>query len=74
MIGEQLQGYDVENGRERTGVVEQVDDVNAITAFDARVTIGKDEKLAAACADLLEIGLQFFDQAIVGCDNDHGHL
>ena len=33
-----------------------------------------DEKFAAARADFLHIGFDFVQQAVVGCDDDDGHI
>ncbi len=50
------------------------DNVHTFGGIKIAVEVGKDEKFAAARADFLHIGFDFVQQAVVGCDDDDGHV
>ena len=74
MIGQQLQGHDMQQGRQRAVVLRQMQHVNAIRFLHLAVGIGKDVQFAAARAHFLKIGLELLDQCVVGSHGDHRHL
>ncbi len=73
VVGQQLQGYDVEDGGERAVVFGQADEVHAFAGFDLAVGVGEDVELAAAGAHFLQVALEFVEQRVARGDGDHGH-
>ncbi len=41
---------------------------------EVAIGIGKHEQFAAARGDFLHVGFHFFQQRVVGCDDDHRHF
>lgn len=66
MIGKQLQRHDVQHRGQHAVMLGQVQDVDAVRFFDAAVRIGEDIEFAAARPHFLQVGFQFFQQAVVG--------
>ena len=61
-------------GLSEPGVFRQADDMNAFAFLNVGVGIGKNIQFAAARADFLQIGFEFFQQRVVGRDGDHRHV
>ena len=60
--------------RKSAVVLGQVQDVDAVGRLHLAVGVGEDVQLAAAGAHFLQVGLEFFDQRVVGGDGDHRHV
>ena len=49
------------------------DDMHTFALDKVRVEVGKNEKLAAACANFLHVGLYFFQQRVIWRDHNNRH-
>lgn len=74
VVGQQLQGADVQDRRQVAIVLGQADDVQAFARADARIDVSENVQLAAAGAHFLHVRLQLFDQRVVRRDGDNGHF
>ena len=74
VVTEQLQGQGVEHRRDAFFHPGQAYRLYAAVAAGLDGFAGEVDQLAAAGADLFQVGAQFFQQAVAGCDADHGHV
>ncbi len=74
MVGKELHGDSMHDGGQFADVARCADNVHTFGGIKIAVEVGKDEKFAAARADFLHIGFDFVQQAVVGCDDDDGHI
>ena len=74
MIGEQLQRQRVNDGFEALGDVGQTDHRHPGLIAKPGIPIGEHEQRAAACLYFMQVGLELFEQLIVGRNGDHRHV
>ena len=64
----------MQHRRQQAVVFRQTQHVHPGLFIKLRVSIGKNVKLTTACRVFLEVGLELFQQRIVGGDTDHRHV
>ena len=74
MVGEQLQGDGKDDRRDLVLDRGDIEDLDPVTALHLRPGIGKHDQLPATCPHLLEVGLQLFQQFVVGRHHDYRHV
>ena len=74
MVGEQLQRYGIDDWSDRSVDRRNRDQVQGVFVGYTDIVLGEHVKLAAARLDLLQIGLEFFNQLVVRGDRNNRHL
>ncbi len=74
MVAEQLQRDGRQDRRDIARVAIHLDDDVVGVGLELRAAMGEDVEPAAARLDFLHVGMQFFQQLVVGRDHDHRHL
>ena len=74
MVGQQLQGDDMQQRRKLAVMLGQVHQMHARRGFHRTVGVGEDVQFATPGLHFLEVGLQLVEQLVVRGDGNHRHV